>query len=59
MKDFKWGDNPALLVIDVTRALADEEVKNSYPPCIEAAVSIQKLLAKSRTAGIPIIFTKG
>ena len=59
MKEFKWGNNPALLVIDVTRALADEEVKNSYPPCIEAAVSIQKLLAKARVAGIPIIFTKG
>jgi nicotinamidase-related amidase len=59
MKEFEWGKNPALLIIDVTRALADEEVRSSYPPCVEAAVAIQKLLTNARMRKIPIIFTKG
>tara|TARA_A100001037_G_C15127857_1_gene627184 strand:+ start:153 stop:770 length:618 start_codon:yes stop_codon:yes gene_type:complete len=59
MNEFEWGENPALLVIDVTRALADEAVEGAYPPCIEAAKSIKKILIKSRDAGMPVIFTKG
>tara|TARA_B110000116_G_C16732022_1_gene534182 strand:- start:417 stop:1046 length:630 start_codon:yes stop_codon:yes gene_type:complete len=59
MINYELGKRPALLVVDVTRSLADSNVKSAYKPCIEAGEYIQKLLKVSRESNIPIIFTRG
>lgn len=54
-----WGVDPAVLVVDVTRSLADPDVEGAYPPCVEAADRIGQLLETAREAGAPVVFTRG
>lgn len=54
-----WGDSPALLVVDMTRSLADPAVDSSYPDGVEAADRIRDLLAIARGSGHPVFFSRG
>jgi maleamate amidohydrolase len=55
-----WGDRPALVVVDMTRAFVEDE----YPLACEktgrpCAVAIGRLLEASRNAEIPVLYTGG
>lgn len=57
--NYPWGADPAVLVVDVTRSLADPAVEGAYPPCVQAAGEIERLLGVARDAGAPVVFTRG
>lgn len=58
LADF-WGDSPALLVVDMTRSLADPAVESSYECGIDAAGSIRDVLDAARARAVPVFFSKG
>jgi len=53
----RWGDTPALLVVDVSRRCADPDV--SSPAVIRAVDQIAELLAVARELDVPRLFTNG
>ena len=48
-----WGERPAVLIVDMTHAFADE-APNGAESCIEAN---ERLLATARDAGVPVYHT--
>lgn len=55
-----WGERPALVIVDMTRAFVEEE----YPLACEktgrpCAAAIGRLLEASRNAEIPVLYTGG
>jgi maleamate amidohydrolase len=58
--DGKFGEKPALVIVDMTYGFADSKFRLGYSetgyPAVEATA---KLLHKSREKGIPVFFTKG
>lgn len=58
MRD-RWGDTPALLVVDVSRKRADPELDTAYPDVVSAADSIAELLTVARERDVPRLFTNG
>ena len=55
-----WGDRPALVVVDMTRAFVEDEYplacEKTARPCVSA---IARLLKASRNARIPVFYTQG
>jgi nicotinamidase-related amidase len=54
-----WGDNPALLVVDVSRKRSDPSLETSMPGIVTATERIADLLSVARGSDIPIVFTNG
>lgn len=54
-----WGDNPALLVVDVSRKRADPSLDTAYPPIVAATDHIAELLAVARDVDVPVFFSRG
>lgn len=56
----EWGDNPALLVVDMTNAFVSDEYalgrSDTGQPAIEAN---EKLIAAARSVDAPVIYTRG
>ena len=58
-KPMQVGDNPALIIVDMTRAFVDSAYITGYSETGYPAVRANRLLLKSaRNAGIPIFYTK-
>lgn len=53
------GSRPALLVVDVTRALTDPEMPGAVPAAIAAVGVIAELLVAFRRLDLPVIYTRG
>ena len=55
-----WGDRPALVIVDMTRAFIEDEYplacEKTDRPCVSA---IARLLKASRNARIPVFYTQG
>ena len=54
-----WGENPALLVVDVSRKRADPSLDTAYADIVEAAEQIADLLEVTRELEVPIFFSRG
>lgn len=54
-----WGDNPAVLVVDVSRKRADPSLDTAYSEIVEAADHIADLLDVTRGSAVPVFFTRG
>lgn len=54
-----WGDSPAVLVVDMTRSLADPSVDASYDVGVEAARRFQAVLDVARANDVPVLYSKG
>lgn len=52
-------DSFGILVVDMTRSLADPTVEDAYEVGIEAAERIENLLEVARHNDVPVFFTKG
>lgn len=60
--DSIWGlgDRPAVLVVDMTTGFVEHPEASTFVPAARACIApIQQLLAVTRPAGMPTIFTKG
>lgn len=55
----RWGDAPALLVVDVTRKRADPSLDTALPSIVESAERIADLLAVARDCDVPVFFSRG
>lgn len=54
-----WGENPAVVVVDVSRKRADPELDTAYPDVVEAADRIAELLTVVRDCDVPLAFSRG
>ena len=54
-----YGKRPALIVVDITRLLADPNVSEHLECAVSAANQIARLLAVARQTNQPIFFTRG
>lgn len=54
-----WGENPAVLVVDVSRKRADPSLDTAYTDIVEAAERIADLLEVTRELSVPIFFSRG
>lgn len=54
-----WGENPALVVVDVSRKRADPSLDTAYGAIVEAADRIADLLDAARGLAVPIFFSRG
>lgn len=55
----RWGDTPALLVVDVTRKRADPSLDTAMTPIVETAERIADLLSVARERDVPVFFSRG
>lgn len=54
-----WGENPAVLVVDVSRKRADPSLDTAYEGIVEAADRTADLLAVTRNLDVPVFFSRG
>lgn len=54
-----WGEREALLVVDLTRSLADATLPTHVPAGAAAADACGVLLAACRGHGVPVFFSRG
>jgi len=52
-----WGQQPALLVVDICRAYLDRD-SALYAGVEDAVASAARLVDAARTSGVPVVFTK-
>lgn len=54
-----WGENPAVVVVDVSRKRADPSLDTSYAAIVDAADRTADLLDVARDSDVPVFFTRG
>lgn len=55
----RWGDAPAVLVVDLSRKRADPDLETAYPSVVRAADRVAALLTAARQANVPVFFSRG
>lgn len=55
----RWGETPAVLVVDVTRKRADPSLDTAMSRIVETAERIADLLAAARERDVPVFFSRG
>lgn len=55
----RWGETPALLVVDLSRKRADPSLETSFPQIVETADAIADLEGVARESDVPVFYSRG
>lgn len=57
--EMRWGDSPAVLVVDLSRKRADPDLDTSVSSIVDAAERTSELLTVAREQRVPICYSRG